>query len=151
MTGDSTRVPSPFERDLREEVELFLAGDPSLLDQKIMANTGRDLRKAFSLLAQVEGRPKVTIFGSARTASHDPLYEQTVRVARELAAKGWMVITGAGQSRGGTQEASDYGEWAGACPAPWCRSDAAAADPARPARQVQPSRLAQGRSAIHGA
>ena len=96
MTGDSTRVPSPFERDLREEVDLFLAGDPSLLDQKIMANTVRDLRKAFSLLAQVEGRPKVTIFGSARTASHDPLYEQTVRVARELAAKGWMVITGAG-------------------------------------------------------
>lgn len=96
MTGDSTRVPSPFERDLREEVDLFLAGDPSLLDQKIMANTVRDLRKAFSLLAQVEGRPKVTIFGSARTASHDPLYDQTVRVARELAAKGWMVITGAG-------------------------------------------------------
>ena len=96
MTGDSTRVPSPFERDLREEVDLFLTGDPSLLDQKIMANTVRDLRKAFSLLAQVEGRPKVTIFGSARTASHDPLYEQTVRVARELAAKGWMVITGAG-------------------------------------------------------
>ena len=96
MTGDSTRVPSPFERDLREEVDLFLVGNPSLLDQKIMANTVRDLRKAFSLLAQVEGRPKVTIFGSARTASHDPLYEQTVRVARELAAKGWMVITGAG-------------------------------------------------------
>ncbi len=89
-------VPSPFERDLREEIELFLADEPSLLDQKIMANTVRDLRKAFSLLTQVEGRPKVTIFGSARTAAHDPLYEQTVRVASELAAQGWMVITGAG-------------------------------------------------------
>ncbi|MFM8389564.1 MAG: TIGR00730 family Rossman fold protein [Actinomycetota bacterium] len=96
MTADAGRVPSPFERDLREEVELFLTAEPSLLDQKIMANTVRDLRKAFTLLAQVEGRPKVTIFGSARTASHDPLYEQTVRVAHELAAKGWMVITGAG-------------------------------------------------------
>ena len=96
MTVDSGRAQSPFERDLREEVELFLAAEPSLLDQKIMANTVKDLRKAFALLAQVEGRPKVTIFGSARTASHDPLYEQTVRVARELSAKGWMVITGAG-------------------------------------------------------
>jgi uncharacterized protein (TIGR00730 family) len=96
MSDDFVRGPSPFERDLREEVGLFLAGQPSLLDQKIMANTVRDLRKAFSLLAQVEGRPKVTIFGSARTASQDPLYEQTVRVARELATKGWMVITGAG-------------------------------------------------------
>jgi uncharacterized protein (TIGR00730 family) len=93
---EMSRVPSPFERDLREEIELFLAAQPSLLDQKIMANTVRDLRKAFSLLTQVEGRPKVTIFGSARTETHDPLYEQTVRVARELATKGWMVITGAG-------------------------------------------------------
>ena len=94
--NDKERVPSPFERDLREEVESFLAAQPSLLDQKIMANTVRDLRKAFALLTQVEGRPKVTIFGSARTAAHDPLYEQTVRVARELASRGWMVITGAG-------------------------------------------------------
>lgn len=86
----------PLGRDLREEIELFLASQPSTLDQKIMANTVRDLRKAFELLKQVEGRPKVTIFGSARTSSHDPLYEQTVRVARELAAQGWMVITGAG-------------------------------------------------------
>jgi len=96
VTTHSAGAPSPFERDLREEVERFLAEGPSLLDQKIMANTVKDLRKAFSLLAQVEGRPKVTIFGSARTASPDPLYEQTVRVAGELAAKGWMVITGAG-------------------------------------------------------
>ena len=86
----------PFGRELRDEIELFLASHPSTLDQKIMANTVRDLRKAFDLLRQVEGRPKVTIFGSARTSSHDPLYEQTVRVARELAAQGWMVITGAG-------------------------------------------------------
>jgi len=96
VTTHSAGAPSSFERDLREEVERFLAEGPSLLDQKIMANTVKDLRKAFSLLAQVEGRPKVTIFGSARTASPDPLYEQTVRVAGELAAKGWMVITGAG-------------------------------------------------------
>lgn len=86
----------PLGRDLRVEIEKFLAAQPSTLDQKIMANTVRDLRKAFDLLKQVEGRAKVTIFGSARTASHDPLYEQTVRVARELAAQGWMVITGAG-------------------------------------------------------
>lgn len=90
------RASSPFAHDLREEIELFLGAEPSLLDQKIMANTVRDLRQAFALLTQFEDRPKVTIFGSARTAAHDPLYEQTVRVARELATKGWMVITGAG-------------------------------------------------------
>lgn len=87
---------SAFAAELQIEVERFLEGGPSLLDQKIMASTVRDLREAFSLLKQVEGRRKATIFGSARTASHDPLYEQTVRVAAELAAKDWMVITGAG-------------------------------------------------------
>lgn len=96
MTGTENTVPSPFEKDLRDEVEAFLSSSPSVLDQKIMANTVRDLRKAFGLLSQMEGRPKVTIFGSARTASHDPLYDQTAKVARELAAQGWMVITGAG-------------------------------------------------------
>jgi uncharacterized protein (TIGR00730 family) len=90
MTGAS------FSDDLRREVAAFLESNPSQLDQKIMASTVRDLREAFDLLRRVEAHKKVTIFGSARTATHDPLYEQTVRVARELAARNWMVITGAG-------------------------------------------------------
>lgn len=88
--------PPAYGRDLRAEVDAFLSDEPSVLDQKIMLNTVRDLRQAFHLLAQVDGVPKVTIFGSARTEPHDPLYEQTVLVARELASQGWMVITGAG-------------------------------------------------------
>lgn len=90
MTGPS------FSDDLRREVESFIASNPSQLDQKIMASTVRDLRQAFDLLRRVEPYKKVTIFGSARTATHDPLYEQTVQVARELASRNWMVITGAG-------------------------------------------------------
>lgn len=86
----------PHADELRLEIERFLSDSPSLHDQKIMTSTVRDLREAFALLKQVDARKKVTIFGSARTASHDPLYEQTVRVAAELASRGWMVITGAG-------------------------------------------------------
>lgn len=89
-------LPSAHERELRNEIDLFFADEPSALDKKIMTNTVRDLRRAFRLFAQLEGVRKVTIFGSARTAPHDPLYEQTVRVAQELATQGWMVITGAG-------------------------------------------------------
>lgn len=85
-----------FADDLRREVDDFLSRDPSQLDQKIMASTVKDLKEAFSLLRQVEFRRKVTIFGSARTQVHDPLYEQTIQVARELASHDWMVITGAG-------------------------------------------------------
>ena len=40
--------------------------------------------------------PKVTVFGSARTHTNDPLYAQATEIARLLAERGWMVVTGAG-------------------------------------------------------
>ncbi len=36
------------------------------------------------------------MFGSARTATNDPLYAQATEIAKLLAARGWMVVTGAG-------------------------------------------------------
>ena len=48
------------------------------------------------MFAPYKNIPKVSIFGSARTRPDDPLYEQTERVARQLAEAGWMVVTGAG-------------------------------------------------------
>jgi uncharacterized protein (TIGR00730 family) len=89
----------PRERlavELATEIDLFLGAHPSLLDQKIMTQTVREMREAFALFAPFASTPKVTIFGSARVAEHDPLYEQTVAVSRELAAHGWMIVTGAG-------------------------------------------------------
>ncbi|MUH50172.1 MAG: TIGR00730 family Rossman fold protein [Actinobacteria bacterium] len=54
------------------------------------------MRDAYGMFAPYRGRPKVTIFGSARTAQDDPLYLQARRVAGQLASHGWMVVTGAG-------------------------------------------------------
>ena len=54
------------------------------------------MRDAFAMFAPYKDVRKVTIFGSARTTSDDPLYEQTRRVAHNLAEAGWMVVTGAG-------------------------------------------------------
>ncbi len=51
---------------------------------------------AFEMFAPYADVPKVTIFGSARTQPDDPTYAHTVEVARQLAAHGWMVVTGAG-------------------------------------------------------
>jgi uncharacterized protein (TIGR00730 family) len=74
-----------------------LAGDEaSRLDLKITATAIKEMRAAFKLFAPFAGIPKVTIFGSARTATDDPLYAQARDLARELAARDWMVITGAG-------------------------------------------------------
>jgi uncharacterized protein (TIGR00730 family) len=54
------------------------------------------MRNAFKLFADYADTPKVTIFGSARTRTDDPQYAQAHEVAAALAARGWMVVTGAG-------------------------------------------------------
>ena len=57
---------------------------------------------------EVMGRigPAVTIFGSARTKPEDPIYQQTVDLARTLGEAGFSIITGGG---GGLMEAANKG------------------------------------------
>lgn len=66
------------------------------LDLKITSAALTEMRAAFSLFAPYDDIPKVTIFGSARTKPEDALYRQAEGVARALAERGWMVVTGAG-------------------------------------------------------
>ena len=74
-----------------------LAGDGAdRLDLKITAAALKEMRAAFAMFEPLKGSPKVTIFGSARTRTDDPLYEQARRLAQHLAQAGWFVITGAG-------------------------------------------------------
>ncbi|WP_193392070.1 LOG family protein [Leucobacter musarum] len=68
----------------------------SRLDLKITASAVEEMRAAFRLFAPFVGIPKVTIFGSARTQSQDPLWLGAEAAARGLAERGWMVVTGAG-------------------------------------------------------
>ena len=70
--------------------------DVDRLDLKIATAALAEMRDAFRVFAPYEDVPKVTIFGSARTRPDDPVYEQARRVAADLAAQGWMVVTGAG-------------------------------------------------------
>ena len=68
----------------------------STLDLKIASSALKEMREAFAMFDPYADRKKVTIFGSARTKKDDPLYLHTQHVAAELAARGWMVVTGAG-------------------------------------------------------
>jgi uncharacterized protein (TIGR00730 family) len=70
--------------------------DTDRLDLKISSAALGEMRAAFELFAPFRDVPKVTVFGSARTKNHDPLYGQAVHVAAALAEGGWMVVTGAG-------------------------------------------------------
>ena len=74
----------------------LLTDGTSRLDLKIATAALYEMREAFRLFAPYHDVPKVTIFGSARTRTDDPLYVAAREVARHLAGAGWMVVTGAG-------------------------------------------------------
>jgi uncharacterized protein (TIGR00730 family) len=65
-------------------------------DVRVIQTAVRELRYAFRLFAPYAKRRKVTIFGSARTLSNRPEYQQAVVFGRKIAEAGFMVITGAG-------------------------------------------------------
>lgn len=65
-------------------------------DLKIANASMQELRHAFQTFGPYRSSRKVGIFGSARTHADDPLYLQTVAFAEAMAAREWMVITGAG-------------------------------------------------------
>jgi uncharacterized protein (TIGR00730 family) len=65
-------------------------------DLKIANAALKEMRYAFSVFEPYRSARKAAIFGSARTRRDDPLYDQTVALARGLAEADWMVITGAG-------------------------------------------------------
>ncbi|CAN5786477.1 TIGR00730 family Rossman fold protein [soil metagenome] len=66
------------------------------LDLKITSSALAEMRNAFKIFQPFHDVPKVTIFGSARTRTDDPLYAQAHQAAKALADQGWMVVTGAG-------------------------------------------------------
>ena len=66
-------------------------------DVKILNAALRELIYAFRIFAPYRGTRKVTMFGSARISENAPEYLQAVAFAREMSARGWMVITGAGE------------------------------------------------------
>ena len=70
--------------------------DTDRLDLKITSAALSEMRAAFRLFAPYRGVPKVTIFGSARTRPSDGQYIAAGEIARALAERGWMVVTGAG-------------------------------------------------------
>jgi hypothetical protein len=65
-------------------------------DARVIRTAVRELRYAFRLFAPWNDKPKVTIFGSARTLPTRQEYLEAVEFARKISHEGYMVITGAG-------------------------------------------------------
>jgi uncharacterized protein (TIGR00730 family) len=83
-------------RHLLDTVAELFAQQPATIDLKITSAALDEMAEAFAMFAPYREVPKVSIFGSARTSPDDPLYRQARDVAVELAAAGYMVVTGAG-------------------------------------------------------
>jgi len=82
--------------------------------EKDLAANQEDLWRVFRIMAEfVEGfetmgniKPSIAVFGSARTKPSHKYYKKTVRVSKELAKKGFGIITGGGP---GIMEAANKG------------------------------------------
>jgi len=85
-----------LSEELVSEALGLIADQPDTLDLKIATAALAEMRDAYAMFAPYKDRRKVAIFGSARTKADDPLYELTVGLARKLAERGWMTVTGAG-------------------------------------------------------
>ena len=65
-------------------------------DARVIRTAIGELRYALRLFAPYRETRKVAIFGSARTDPAKPEYREAAEFARQMAAAGFMVITGAG-------------------------------------------------------
>ena len=92
--------------DIKQDADKLARDNATLGDVKILARALKELRYAFKIFTPYRQHRKVTVFGSARTKSDHPSYQQSVEFGRRMAALGWMVLTGAG---GGIMEGAHVG------------------------------------------
>ncbi len=87
------------DRDLLEDIietSFRMARTANRGELKLVSRSFRELGRSFRIFAPYRERRKVSIFGSARTDENNPEYATTRDFAAQMAARGWMVITGAG-------------------------------------------------------
>jgi uncharacterized protein (TIGR00725 family) len=75
-------------------------------DLKLMNTSLKEMRFTSKVFGPYRNVRKVTVFGSARTQTSDPVYEMAKLFGEKLAESGYMVITGGG---GGIMQAVNEG------------------------------------------
>ncbi|MDA3039522.1 MAG: TIGR00730 family Rossman fold protein [Actinomycetota bacterium] len=72
------------------------ADDVDRLELKIASQALVEMHNAWRVFSPYRDRTKVTVFGSARTATDHPAYRLAHEFASRIAERGWMIISGAG-------------------------------------------------------
>lgn len=78
------------------EAAARMIGDNRLADLKITSTTIDEMERSFNVLGLHSQRRKVSVFGSARSTEDSEIYLQAKEFSRLIAAKDYMVLTGAG-------------------------------------------------------
>ena len=99
-------TPDQLIAEMHRTVDRLAEDGADRGDIKILARALRELRHSFRLLSEHRALRKVTVFGSARCLPGSPSYRQAEAFGREMAGKGWMVVTGGGA---GIMEAAHVG------------------------------------------
>ena len=114
--GSSERGHEPDEALVREMIVSVLKmhrDDTDRGDLKIVNSALKELRYSFMVFSRYRETPKVTVYGSARTAPENPNYELAAEFANLMAdTHQWMVVTGAGpgiMEAGNLGAGTDYG------------------------------------------
>lgn len=92
--------------EIKETADKLERDQATLGDLKILSRSLREMRYAFKVFTPFRRIRKVSVFGSARTQPDHAEYQSSVEFGRQMAAEGWMVVTGAG---GGIMEGAHVG------------------------------------------
>jgi uncharacterized protein (TIGR00730 family) len=106
MENSRKVTPDQLIAEMHRTVDRLAEDGADRGDIKILARALRELRHSFRVLSEHKGVRKVTVFGSARSLPESPSYRQAVAFGREMAGRGWMVVTGGGE---GIMEAAHVG------------------------------------------
>jgi uncharacterized protein (TIGR00730 family) len=108
LNDESAQSPERLEilRVLVMRVVELAELDSDTADLRLASTALNELLEASELFAAWRDRPKLTVFGSARTSPDSPLYEMAREFSATMAEHGWMTVSGAGP---GIMEASSKG------------------------------------------
>src|SRR5579859_7708724 len=82
-------------QQIRETADKLVRDGATRGDVKLLSTALKELRYSFKIFTPYRHLRKVTVFGSARLPPTHPAYAQAVEFSRQIAAAGYMVITGA--------------------------------------------------------
>lgn len=88
--------PDALVTEIKEVADKLVRDQTTRGDLKIILRALKELRYAFKVFKPFRLQRKVTMFGSARTPPDAPVYRLGQEFGRQMAERGWMVVTGGG-------------------------------------------------------